>query len=137
MAALLINNKDAYATWGVRMGDGFIDAIETPPTMKEYIENESRQEHGKRVVVIPKIDARDVTLPFTITGTSAEDYKTKKKAFEEELFGGYVDIQIPDNGDEVYHLLYKGKCTSYGHNTARTFGKFSAKFEEYNPNVRE
>ena len=27
MPDLLINNKDAYATWGVRMGDGFLDAL--------------------------------------------------------------------------------------------------------------
>ena len=37
MADLLINNKDAFATWGVRMGDGFIEAIYAPLPMKEVI----------------------------------------------------------------------------------------------------
>ena len=27
MPDLLINNKDAYATWGVRMGDGFLERL--------------------------------------------------------------------------------------------------------------
>ena len=42
MVDLLINNKDAFATWGVRMGDGFIEAIYSPLPMKEIIENKSR-----------------------------------------------------------------------------------------------
>ena len=51
MTDLLINNKNAYITWGVRMGDGFLDTIGAPAPMKEFIENKSRLEHGKRVIV--------------------------------------------------------------------------------------
>ena len=66
-AKLLINNKDAYVTWGVRMDDGFLTALCAPCTMKEYIENESRLEHGKRVVTDnAKVASREVTLAFTI-----------------------------------------------------------------------
>ena len=46
---LLINNKDAWTTWGVNMGAGFLDIIDAPLQMKEYIENESRMEHGKHI----------------------------------------------------------------------------------------
>ena len=134
MADLLINGKDALGEWGVRMGNGFIDALDTPLTMKDYIENESRSEHGKRVLVgNPKVSSRTVTLPFTIEGSSSSDYQTKKKAFESELYKGSVEIQVPANSDDVFRLVYKGNCTSYGQNKARTFGKFSAKFEEPNP----
>lgn len=137
MADLLINGKNALETWGVRMGSGFIDALDTPLTMKEYIENESRIEHGKRILVSkPKIASRTITLSFTIEGESASDYQAKKKAFEEELYKGDVVVKVPDNSSDVYHLVYKGNCTSYGHNTLRTFGKFSAKFEEPNPTNR-
>ena len=45
---LFINGKDAWGTWGVRMGDGFLDAIDGFNEMKDYIEDESRLEHGKR-----------------------------------------------------------------------------------------
>lgn len=137
MADLLINGKDALSEWGVRMGNGFIDALDTPLTMKEYIENESRLEHGKRVVLgEPKFSARTITLPFTIEGESSSDYQAKKKAFEAELYKGFVEVQIPANTSDVFKLIYKGNCTSYGQNKARTFGKFSAKFEEADPSDR-
>lgn len=138
MAELIINGKDALTTWGVRMGNGFIDALDTPLTMKEYIENESRAEHGKRVLVVePRISSRSVTLPFTIEGNSQSDYQTKKKSFESELYKGSIIIQIPDNSNDVFKLVYKGQCASYGQNKNRNFGKFNAKFEEPNPTDRQ
>ena len=77
---LFINNKDAWVTWGVNMADGFIDVIGAPLPMKDYIENESRLEHGKRVITDnAKIDSREITLGFTITGTSESDYRQKKR----------------------------------------------------------
>lgn len=137
MADLLINDQDALSAWGVRMGDGFLDAIDTPCTMKEFVTNSSRLEHGKRIVVEnPKVESREITLPFTIEGTSEADFKSKKKAFYNELYKGKVDIQIPANSSEVFHLVYLGKATSYAQNVKRTFCKFAAKFEEYNPNIR-
>lgn len=134
---LIINNKDAYATWGVRMGDGFLDTIGTPSPMKEYIENKSRLEHGKRVIVSnPKQDEREITLTFTIEGISKSDYQTKKKSFFNELYNGNVDIQVPENGSEVYHLIYIGKSITYAQSLDRTFGKVSMKFSEPNPAER-
>lgn len=134
MVELMINGKDAYATWGVRMGDGFLDAIGAPSSMKEYIENKSRLEHGKRVIVDnPKLDEREVTLTFTIEGNSKSDYQIKKKAFFDELYNGKVDIQVPENGSEVYHLVYLGKSITYAQSLDRTFCKASMKFSEPNP----
>lgn len=134
---LLINNKDAYATWGVRMGDGFLDAIGASASMKEFIENKSRLEHGKRVIVSnPKLDEREITLSFTIEGNSPTDYQTKKKAFFDELYKGSVDIQVPANSSEIYHLIYLGKSITYAQSLDRTFGKCSMKFCEPNPALR-
>lgn len=137
MADLLINNKDAYAIWGVRMGEGFLDTIGAPSPMKEFIENKSRLEHGKRVIVNdPKLDERDITLSFTIEGSSLSDYQEKKKAFFEELYKGAVDIQVPANSIDVYHLIYLGKSITYAQSLDRTFGKISSKFSEPNPSLR-
>ena len=134
---LIINNKDAYATWGVRMGAGFLDTISAPSPMKEYIENKSRLEHGKRVIVSnPKQDEREITLTFTIEGSSKSDYQTKKKSFFNELYNGNVDIQVPENGSEVYHLIYIGKSITYAQSLDRTFGKVLMKFSEPNPAER-
>lgn len=137
MAYLLINNKDAYTIWGVRMGEGFLDVLGASSPMKEFIENKSRLEHGKRVIINnPKVDEREITLSFTIEGNSQSDYQAKKKAFFEELYKGAVDIQVPANSNEIYHLIYLGKSVTYAQSLDRTFGKISAKFNEPNPTNR-
>ena len=134
---LIINGKDAWTQWGVNMGDGFIDTLDAPLLMKEYIENESRLEDGKRVLTANvKKDSREITLSFTITGTSESDYRAKKKAFETELYKGSLAISVPKVSTDVYHLIYTGKNVSYGLSLARCFGNFSAKFEEPNPSDR-
>ena len=134
MSDLLINTQDAYTTWGVRMGKGFLDVLGASSPMKEFIENKSRLEHGKRVIINdPKIDEREITLSFTIEGNSQSDYQAKKKAFFEELYKGVVDIQVPANSNEIYHLIYLGKSVAYAQSLDHTFGKISAKFNEPNP----
>ena len=134
---LTINNKDAWTTWGVRMGDGFLDTIGGFNEMKDYIENESRLEHGKRVITDnAKVDSREITLQFTIEGSSESDYRTKKKAFQTELEKGTVNIKIPSLGSEVYKLVYLGKSISYGLSLDRCFGRVSSKFCEPNPTDR-
>lgn len=75
MNELLINGENAYTTWGVRMGEGFLDVIGASAPMKDFIENKSRLEHGKRVIINnPKVDEREITLSFTIEGNSQSDY---------------------------------------------------------------
>ena len=134
MSDLLINTQDAYTTWGVRMGEGFLDVLGASSPMKEFIENKSRLEHGKRVIINdPKIDEREITLSFTIEGNSQSDYQAKKKAFFEELYKGVVDIQVPANSNEIYHLIYLGKSVAYAQSFDQTFEKISAKFNEPNP----
>lgn len=131
---LFINGKDALETWGARMGDSFLDAIDGFNEMKDYIENESRLEHGKRVITDnAKVDSREITLQFTIEGSSESDYRIKKKAFQTEMEKGAVNIKVPVLGNEVYKLIYLGKSISYGLSPDRCFGKVSSKFEEPNP----
>lgn len=134
---LLINGKDAFDTWGVRMGEGFLDAIDGFNEMKDYIENESRMEHGKRMITDnARIASREIALQFTIEGSSESDYRAKKKAFQSEMEKGTVIIKVPTLGNEVYRLVYLGKSLSYGMNLDRCFGKVSSKFCEPNPTDR-
>lgn len=133
MEDLLINGKDAYVEWGIKMGSEFLDALGAFPTIKDYVENESRLEDGKRVTAIsPKIAASDITLTFNIEGKTHNDFIEKKKSFIDELIKGDVTIQVPKNGNEVYHLLYQ-RGTSYAQNIMRTACKVACKFTEANP----
>lgn len=133
----MINGKDAWTTWGVRMGNGFLDSIDGFNEMKDYIEDESRLEHGKRVITDnAKVASREITLQFTIEGSSESDYRAKKKAFQTELEKGDVNIKVPVLGSEVYKLVYLGKSISYGLSLDRCFGKVSSKFCEPDPTDR-
>lgn len=137
MAYLLINGRDAFQVWGVRMGDNFLNSLGASVPMKEFIENKSRLEHGKRIIATtPKLDEREITLAFTIEGNSQSDYQTKKIAFFEELYKGVIDIQIPAINNDIYHLIYLGKSITYAQSLDRTFGKCSMKFCEPNPSLR-
>ena len=131
---LLINGKDAWETWGVNMGEDFLNVIDGFAPMKDFIENESRLEHGKRMIYAePRVASRDLTLSFTIKGENEGDFRAQRKAFEAELYNGRIEVSIPALGEDIYKLTYLGKSVSYAMNVARTFCTISAKFEEPNP----
>lgn len=133
---LYINGKDAWTEWGINMGYSFLDTIDSFPAMKDYIENESRLEHGKRVIIsdeLSKVNSRELTLHFTILGNSETDFRAKRKAFEAELIKGRVNISVPVLGSDVYKLIYLGKNVTYGLSKSRTFCEMAARFEEPNP----
>lgn len=135
---LYINERDAWAVWGVNMAEGFLDAIDAPLPMKDYVEDESRLEDGIRIDTSnPKVDSRDITLGFTITGNSETDYRSKKAAFQTELQKGAFTIRIPALGTQKYKMVYTGKSISYGLSHRRSFGRFTMKCTEPNPADRE
>lgn len=143
MAKLLINGKDALVTWGVRMGDGFIEALNPPLEHKELVSFETRMMHGKSYAIrdsngnsLLRFKARDLTLIFTIEGKNQQDLVNKRNAFYQVLYDAELTIQVPADSSNVYHLVYKGKPSAYAHNIQRTFCKVSLKFEEPNPTIR-
>lgn len=130
---LIINGKDAFETWGINMGDGFLESLYSPAPMKGIIENKSRLEHGKRVIFNnPKKDERELTLVFTLMGDSQKDYIDKYKAFVAEISAGDVAIKVPTLGEEVYHVYYL-RSTTFAWNIDRTFSKIALKVCEPNP----
>lgn len=135
---LFINDIDAWDAWGVNMGEGFLDSLDSFVPLKDFIYNESRLEHGKRIVITdPKLDSRELTLQFTIKGNSVLDFEQKKSSFKDQLQKGILKIRVPALGESVYNLVYTGKNISYALSLSRTFCKFSCKFEEPNPFIRE
>lgn len=134
---LRINGSSTVAKdWGVKMGEGFLDALDEPLTPKDPIENESRLENGKRVVVDQnniKFKSREITLDFTIEGKTPEEFQEHKRKFLEAMYKVDVSIQVPRHRADVYHLIYKGKGTEYGMNYQRTFCHMVLKFDEPNP----
>ena len=139
---------NAYTTYGVTMGDDFINTLKEPIALKQFVESKSRLQHGKRVVVEPnnkKMDSRDFTLTFVICGASRTDFETKKaNFFNDILYAGRVCIAMASeyvmNGTAknytAYNLIYQGQNATYGQNLYGTICKLAAKFEEPNPDDR-
>lgn len=136
MTELIINGKDAFTEWGIRMGDGFLDTLNGYFPMKEYITNNDRTQDGVQYVGTPKVNERSLILNFTMEGRDAADFNTKNKAFVNEMRKGDVSIQVPDDSPDVYHLKYTGKSCTFAKNTERTFAKIGLAFIEPNPTNR-
>lgn len=133
---LYINGKDAFTTWGANMGKDFIDKLLEPCSLKNYVENSSRLEHGKHIIVdAPKLASRELQLMLTLQGSSETDLRNKRTALLTELYKGNVTIRVPKLGTQTYKMVYR-KGVSFGMNTARTFCKLTVKFDEPNPNDR-
>lgn len=132
MNELIINGKEAFSNFGVRMGDDFLNVLSAPVPVKGFIENKCRRENGKTVVYNePRVDEQDITLTFTLQGNSSDDYRTKYRMFKNELLKGQVVLQVPVL-EETYRLTYL-KSTVFAMNLKRTFAKISVKFNEPNP----
>lgn len=145
-----INNYDAYTRYGLNIEDGGLSALMTPAPMKEFIECKSRVANGKKIITkAPKVDAREVTLPFHIIAKSREEFFDKYNLFCDEVLknGAFtlktkfqpertkivngVAVIIPE---VVYHLVYVS-CTQFSQYDQR-LGRFSLKVSEPDPTNR-
>lgn len=136
MTELIINGKDAYQEWGVRMGEGFLDTLNGYYPLKEYITNNDRTQDGVQYFGAPKVNERSLTLNFTIEGSDKDDFTVKNRAFAEMMRKGDVTIQVPADRPDVYHLKYTGKSCTFARNVERTFSKIGLAFIEPNPTNR-
>lgn len=132
---LIINDKDAWETWGVNMSDGFLETIATPPPAKPLLENKSSREHGKQVLAEKMLlEERDINLTISVEGATQSQYLQRYEDFLTELQKGVTIIKVP--------ILKKGYKVTYSNssklllNIDITFGKFTLKFNEPNPNDR-
>lgn len=132
---LYINGKDAYTTWGISMDDTSLSELMTPVANKELIENESRLEHGKKVLISnPKLDARNVTLKINLTASTEQQFFERYNSFCKELSTGTLEIRSKYQPDVVYRTIYQS-CSQFSQ-FMRGIGKFTLKLHEPNPNDR-
>lgn len=132
---LFINNKDAYTTWGISMDTSSLSALMTPPPNKEFIENSSRLEHGKRVITSsPKVDARDVTLTINLTAKNEQQFFDRYLSFCSELETGVLNIKTSFQPNVVYRMIYLS-CSQFTQ-FMRGIASFSLKLNEPNPKDR-
>ena len=132
---LFINNKDAYTTWGISMDTSSLSALMTPAPNKEFIENSSRLEHGKRVISSnPKVDARDITLTINLTAKNEQQFFDRYLSFCSELETGVLNIKTSFQPNVVYKMIYLS-CSQFTQ-FMRGIASFSLKLNEPNPKDR-
>lgn len=132
---LFINGKDAFVEWGISLESSALSALMTPPPNKELISNESRQEHGKRVVASNgMIDSRDINIPFHIKARNQDEFFLRYTSFCNELASGVLEIRTKYMPNVLYRTNYLS-CSQF---TEYRLGlaKFTLKLNEPNPNDR-
>lgn len=129
---LFINGKDAYIEWGISMDDTALSTLMTPAPKKEFVENKSRLEHGKRVVAAnPKIDERSLTFQVHLTASNPVQFFSRYQSFCEELATGVLDIKTKYQPNVIYRTTYQS-CSQFSQ-FMQGIGKFVLKLNEPNP----
>ena len=133
---LSINGKDAYTTWGISLDETSLSTLMTPVSNKDFIENRSRLEHGKRVVATnPKLDDRSFTLQIHLTASDKTQFFARYESFCKELAKGVLDIKTRYQPDVVYRTIYQS-CSQFSQ-FMNSIGKFSLKLNEPDPSNRK
>lgn len=130
-----INSWDAKAKWGIVFESSSISALMTPAPMKDYIENSSRLEHGKRVLTNnAKVDSRSISLTFSLYASNEDLFYERYDSFCAELEKGKINISLSNRPEIVYKLVYKSckQFTQYNNKLA----KYVLIVEEPNPKDR-
>ncbi|MBO7617352.1 MAG: hypothetical protein J6T22_09115 [Bacteroidales bacterium] len=141
---LLINGYNALTTYGVMMDEGFLDALNAPAPLKEFLSFESRVTDGTEYLLMDasqhsmaKTKARELTLKFRVwadeSGTLTQQQtqlQQRKDAFLTVLQVGAVAIKVPDVSDKTYNLVYTGQNIAFNYNALRTSCSIAAKFVE-------
>lgn len=129
---LFINGKDAYMEWGISMDDTALSALMTPAPNKEFVENKSRLEHGKRVVAAnPKKDERNLTLQINLTAPDKDIFFARYDSFCKELATGVLEIRTKYQTNILYRTVYLS-CQQFSQ-FMQGIGKFVLKLNEPNP----
>ena len=130
--------KDAFAAYGIKMGDGFIDTLMQPSPIKELITTDSRLENGVRVnISSAKVNKRSVTLSFVITNGNGKSMIENLRLFYSVLYNIRIRLRVPRIEEGTYyHLYYTGRSISYGSSIDKKISKLSVGFDEPNPTNR-
>lgn len=133
---LIINGENADEKWGISLGESSLSELMTPPANKAFIENESRLQHGKQILVAnPKVEARNLTLQLNLTAATKSAFFDKYNLFcKEVLATGVLNIETGYQEGIVYKTIYVS-CSQFSQ-FMQGIAKFSLKLIEPDPSDR-
>lgn len=136
---LFINEKDAWAEWGISLDTTSLSALMTPAPNKPSVESKSARTDGKKVIIgstnPPRADEREITLSLNLTAATEEQFFARYEKFCAELSEGILDIRTRFQPNVVYRTIYLS-CTQFTQ-FMRGIAKFSLKLNEPNPKNRK
>lgn len=133
---LIINGENTGEKWGISLGESSLSELMTPPANKAFIENESRLQHGKQILVAnPKLEARNLTLQLNLTAATKSAFFDKYNLFcKEVLATGVLNIETGYQEGVVYKTIYVS-CSQFSQ-FMQGIAKFSLKLIEPDPSDR-
>ena len=133
---LIINGENADEKWGISLGESSLSELMTPPANKAFIENESRLQNGKQILVAnPKVEARNLTLQLNLTAATKSAFFDKYNLFcKEVLATGVLNIETGYQEEVVYKTIYVS-CSQFSQ-FMQGIAKFSLKLIEPDPSDR-
>ena len=133
---LIINGENADEKWGISLGESSLSELMTPPANKAFIENESRLQHGKQILVAnPKVEERNLTLQLNLTAATKSAFFDKYNLFcKEVLATGVLNIETGYQEGVVYKTIYVS-CNQFSQ-FMQGIAKFSLKLIEPDPSDR-
>ncbi len=134
-----INGVD-ISSYGATLAKGTYDALTAEAPAKEYISNESRLQHGIRIVAEPenaKLDKREVTIKVLIEGKGSA-FHTNVRNFFSAITRGMFALSVSTLGT-TYNMVYQscGKPEISGKTgDGISMAVYPVKLLEPNPNNR-
>lgn len=133
---LYINGKDAYTTYGIFLAENALSTLMTPPSVKDYISNESRLEHGKRVSYENvRLGERELTLSFNMHAKDKDTFLSNYAKFcDEVLSKGKIELRTSLLPNVWFRCIYVS-CNQFSQ-FRRELASFSLKLNEPDPSNR-
>ena len=140
---LFINGVDVYLQYGAFLSEDKASdntnysALMRPASMKPYIAVSFREQNGEKLpeTLLPRSEARDVTLQFAIIAEGAADFMHKYAGFINFLKSGWLNIHLPELSRTF--RMYAASWTDYEQLTpvsdTTVAAKFRVRFREPSP----
>lgn len=129
---------DTYERYGLSLEENALSKLMTPAPSKEFVENKSDLQHGKRVnrnTSSTKKDERNVSLIVQITAPDKDTFLTRYGLFCTEILDkGFFDLKTPYVPNTVYRMTYLD-CTQFSE-FMQQIGKFTLSLNEPDPTNR-
>lgn len=144
---LIINDKDAFTTWGIVLEEASFSELLKPAPLKPFAFNKSPQMHGKDVISetsylfegevlkesLARVDERNLQLPLIMYASSKEQFLHRYKSFVQELQKGVLKVEVKPL-EMTLQLIYVN-CQQFKSFNSR-LSKFILAVNEPNPKNR-